>query len=411
MQISTFLYENNLLTNRQSGFRAKHSCTTALIDVAEDLRKDIDNGLSSILVLLDHSKAFDTVDHHILSQKLKKNMYFAPSSLKLMNSYLYGRSQCVKSCTGNSGYLPTLRAVPQGSILGPLLFSMYANDIPQQLKYCKVRMYADDVQLYISSYNHKFDDCVNKLNDDLGRISTWAAINGLSINLRKSKCLIIQKRSSQTVIEPLIQINNQQIEIVTQAKNLGVVFNNTLTWSDHIIATCGKMFSMLRTLWPLHGCTPLRIRTLLAKTYLIPVLTYSSQLFSSCDYNSKRKLNTAYNAIIRYIYIYGLKRYDHISTYTKKLYGVLFDDYLKIKCLVFLHKLITTKEPNYLYTRLLFSRSTRGRNLIQFRHRSLISEWQYYIYSIRLWNTLPTNIKSTSNTNLFKKYLFDLFSQ
>ena len=215
------------------------------------------------------------------------------------------------------------------------------------------------------------------------------------------------KSVRKTNLLPRIHIDNDDIEIVNKAKNLGVVFNNSLTWSDHVVAACGKVFGMIRILWPLQYCTPTNIRILLAKTYLIPVLTCSSEVFASCDAKSKNRLNVTFNCITRYVY--GLRKYDHVSAFSKCLLRVNFPDYLKIKNLILLHKILTSREPSHLYNRLVFSMSTRTRNLTQLRHRTLVSEWQYFTFVIRLWNALPTNMKNISNASLFKKYLYDYY--
>lgn len=408
-QISSFINSNNLLTNKQSGFRAGHSCLTALTDVIEGIRNEIDKGHVSLLVLLDHSKAFDTVDHRILLQKLEKFMHFSPYSLNLIRSYLCERSQYVDVQGFQSGSLLVERGVPQGSILGPLLFSIYVNDLPTLLRKTKVRMYADDIQLYISSKNDAISNCITDLNEDLYAVYQWAKINGLGLNPSKSKCLVIRKRRSPIDCTLNILINGEPIEVVKSVKNLGVIFNNRLTWADHINTACGKTFSMLRSLWSTQYCTPLRIRMLLAKTYLVPALTYGCEIFASCDAQSKRKLNSTFNSITRYVF--NLKKFDHISPFACKILNVKFDNYLKIRCLIFFHKIIIHRGPDYLYDCLKFSQSLRSRFVIQFQHTSLISERQYYINVIRLWNALPIDIRNISNIAQFKRMIFVYYSQ
>lgn len=151
----------------------------------------------------------------------------------------------------------------------------------------------------------------------------------------------------------------QPIEIVKSAKNLGITVNNSLTWSDHINYACGRTFAMLRTLWQTQHCTPTNIRTLLAKTYLMPILLYGCELFASCDTRSIRKLNVIFNNIVRYVY--GLKRFRSVSHVSPQLYGISFDNLLKTRVLIFLHKIIYTNEPEHLHERLRFSRYSRGK--------------------------------------------------
>lgn len=332
---------------------------------------------------------------------------FSTSSTRLISTYLENRYQSVSVKNKLSKPLPVPNGVPQGSILGPLLFTMYINDIGDHLHYSNLHIYADDVQIYMSCSLEHFEAATHKLNEDLLRIQNWASANSLCINPLKSKCLVVKPRQLKTLLEPELLINSQKIELVSKAKNLGIIFNNTLTWSDQILSATGKTFSMLRTLWCTQYFTPPNIRVLLAKTYLMPTLLYGCELFASTDYKSNEKLNIAYNAVVRYIY--GLKKYEHISSYANNLYGVTFTNLLKIRSLIFLHKIVYTREPPYLYNRIVFTRTNRSNDLIPIRRKSLISEWQFFVYSVRLWNLLPSHIQFISNAERFKLYIFDHF--
>lgn len=200
-----------------------------------------------------------------------------------------------------------------------------------------------------------------------------------------------------------LRINNDIIEFVDSTKNLGVTFNNKLTWSSHINSIVGRIYGMLRNLWAVKYSTPLKIRLLLAKTYLIPVLLYGSEIYANCDSTDFRKLKVAYNNIARYIY--NKRNRESISAFSYQINDMTFENLLKFKNLIFLHKIITTKQPTYLYSRITFARSTRGRKLIQQRFKSLLSQRQFYIYTSSLWNRLPNQIQTISNANRFKAEL------
>lgn len=408
-QLNIFLSKNSLITDRQSGFRAKRGCITALLDVTEDIRKSIDYNNVTFLTLLDHSKAFDTVEHTLLCNKLSNIFNFSSSAVNLMSSYLSNRSQSVCINNRTSELLPVSRGVPQGSVLGPLLFSLYINDLPSVLSFCNVHMYADDVQLYINCDKKSLSDCVVMLNKDLQCVHDWASKNGLCLNPSKSKCLVIAKRAFDLSILPKVILNNLAIEFVDSAKNLGIIFDRTLSWNRHINSTIGKVYSMLRILWITQYFTPQKIRMLLAKTYLLPILLYGCEIFANCDITFKNKLNVMFNNIARYVF--GLKRRDHVSNFSKQIYGITFNKYLEFKTLLFLHKIIFTKEPIYLHNILKFTRSNRINNLIQLRHTSLNSERQFFVFSIYLWNGLPSYLKSICNATHFKTCLLNYFSQ
>ncbi|XP_052856050.1 probable RNA-directed DNA polymerase from transposon BS isoform X11 [Drosophila gunungcola] len=149
-QINKFMSDNAMLTNNQSGFRKNRSCTSAIIKIADDIREQIDENNVTLLVLLDYSKAFDTVNHNVLCAKLRNMFMFSKSSVKLVSSYLQNRRQSVVLSSVSSSYENVNRGVPQGSVLGPLLFTLYVNDLPNALSECNVHLYADDVQMYVS---------------------------------------------------------------------------------------------------------------------------------------------------------------------------------------------------------------------------------------------------------------------
>ncbi|XP_075157774.1 uncharacterized protein LOC142231041 [Haematobia irritans] len=144
-------------------------------------------------------------------------------------------------------------------------------------------MYADDIQIFLSSPVGDTSECLGKLNQDLDRVFRWATANGLLLNPQKSKCLIIHKNRRFSLSNADIMLNGQKIDVVTSAKNLGVVFNSTLSWSSHVNTAVGQTYAKLRALWVTHSYTPVNIRLLLAKSLLLPGLIYGSELFANCD--------------------------------------------------------------------------------------------------------------------------------
>ena len=184
----------------------------------------------------------------------------------------------------------------------------------------------------------------------------WATKNNLRINPTKTKCILIYKNNSVNLeLIPKIVINNEPVEYVNTVKNLGVIFNTSLSWNNHIYAAIGKVYGMLRVLWTTQYFTPFKIRMLLAKTYLIPTLLYSCEIFANCDTISNRKINVAYNNIARYVF--NIKRFDHISIYSKEMLGMSLNNFLNFRTITLIHKIISDKEPTYLYHKLTFTKS------------------------------------------------------
>lgn len=311
-------------------------------------------------------------------------------AVKLISSYLSERKQAVVSGTEVSQFMPKLRGVPQGSILGPLLFSAYVNDIPSLIRYGNVHMYADNVQYLQSSPLDLIDNCVHNINEELNAILKWSDECALVLNHIKTKCLVISKKLLDLSYFPTVLLNNAPVEFVDTAKNLGICFNRSLTWDNNINATVGKAYEALRSLSAVKKFTPIETRKMLAKTLVVPIFTYGCEIFYNMDSVSLRKINVVFNNVARYVF--GLHRYDHISHPSISLYGLCFWNLLKFKALTMLFKIILTKEPPNLFNHFQFLSSNRTNQISIPRFSCLTTERQFFVSAARLWNTLPREL-------------------
>lgn len=405
-QMQTYLTDFDHLYEFQSGFRSKHSTTTALLKVHDDLLKKIDRKGVAFLLFIDFSKAFDRVSHSKLIQKLSVKYNFSIEASKLIQSYLTGRTQFVFSNGVISNPVAIMSGVPQGSILGPILFSLFINDLPSVLENCKMHIFADDVQLYLSSNCQPVAEMGRLLNEDLCKILRWSNRNLLPINASKTKVMFIS-RNRRNASLPQICLGQNVIEYVTSALNLGFIMQNNLEWDRHINGQCRKIYNGLRHLKITSSMLPVQTKLKLFKSLLLPHFMYGDVLLLNASANSLNKLCVALNACIRYIY--NLSRYARVSHLQHNLLGCSFNNFFKLRSCLTLFKIINTSTPRYLSEKLQISRSTRTRNFIIPMHRTSHYNESFFVRGVAIWNQLPVVIKNIHSPITFRKECINWF--
>jgi len=406
-QIVNHLKTHKLLTEYQSGFREKHSCTTAMLKIVEDIREKYDKGEITILVLLDFSKAFDSLNFETLLIKLEKYFGFDAFAVELMRSYLTERLQCVIINNNKSSFEPINSGVPQGSILGPILFSMFINDIVKCCHNVSIHLYADDAQIYLSRPIGLVEDLVVRINEDLSRISDWAKNNSLILNASKTQALPISHCSFDVNNVPEIILDNKTVQFELNVTSLGFKLNRRLDCSDHVNNTVSKIYATLRSLWATASYIPEATKLRIVRSLIIPIISYGAQVYGNLDSASKCKLQLALNNAARYIF--NKRKYDHISNYAKEILNCDINSYFNKLNLIYLFKLIHSNVPEYLFAKLSFVQSTRTRNLVTPTFNYLVSSRTFFVSAVKLWNSLPNSTKQSPNLKLFKLAIDDLF--
>ena len=230
-QLYKFFTDNGLFNSSQSGFRQGHSTTTCAFSVLNDIYKNFDKNSITGILFLDLRKAFDTVNHTMLLRKLEK-YGVSQSANAWIRNYLTDRRQCTKykSATSASSHIDI--GVPQGSILGPLLFIIYLNDLPSMLRNCKVACYADDTAIYVSGETKV--EVQHQLQEDFECISYWLKANKLSLNVGKTKVMCMATQYFRGDRNIYIHLDGIEIEQVDSYKYLGLIVDPKLTFCGHI---------------------------------------------------------------------------------------------------------------------------------------------------------------------------------
>ena len=228
-RLSNFLDINNLIYSLQFGFRQKYSTTHALINLTESIRQTLDEDSFGYGIFLDLQNAFDTVDHKIIMHKLE--FYGIRGGCNdWCKSYLSDRKQFVSINGYNSGLMPVICGVSQGSVLGPLLFLIYINDLHKAIRYCKVHHFADDTNLF---HTNKSVKNLNKLvNHGMKQLNNWLSANKISLHVEKTGLVIFQSPRKVLSDEIKIKLTENRLYPSNSVKYLGVRIDKFLHWHD-----------------------------------------------------------------------------------------------------------------------------------------------------------------------------------
>ena len=233
-----FLDENKIIFKNQFGFRNKHSTTHALINLTEQIRTNLDKGLYTCGVFIDLQKAFDTVDHAILLSKLHHYGVRGLSN-QWFRSYLSNRQQYVYVSGCDSSKRPVSHGVPQGSVLGPLLFLIYINDLHYAIQNSKTNLFADDTCLLSSDSN--LQDLETKINSDLIKLSSWLRANKISLNVMKTEVLLFRSKIKTVSYQMKLKLDDQILKFSSKVKYLGILLDEFLTWNFQFDALANKL--------------------------------------------------------------------------------------------------------------------------------------------------------------------------
>ena len=396
-----FIHSNNLLSKHQSGFIPGDSTVNQLAYLYHTFCEALDDKKDVRIVFCDVSKAFDRVWHKGLIYKLQK-LGIHGSLLSWLRNYLSDRSQRVVIRGQTSAWGSVNAGVPQGSVLGPLLFLVYINDLTEAVD-CDIKLFTDDSTLYITVDDHEVGADI--LNRNLTKIKEWANVWLVNFNPQKTESMVVSNKKSLKY--PPLSYDNTQISEVDHHKHLGLTFSRDLSWSNHIqsiLAKVGKLKDVM--LYLKNRIDRLTLETIYL-TYIRPKLEYGSVIWSDCSDRDKNLLEKCQLYFARIVT--GARK----GTSTDKLYNDVnwprLEERRQNKIKVFFHKLFYENCPEYLYL-LLPNRTTesryslRARNMVpQVRARTSRFQHSLIVNGIKIWNDLPKTVQEIQEISLFKR--------
>ena len=409
IRTTEFLKKNNVFSNHQFGFREGFSTEYAMVDIYEKLLHNLDKGYSSCAIFLDLAKAFDSVDHDILLQKLPK-YGIRGNALKLFQSYLTARTQFVKLGRTESVTLPVNFGVPQGSILGPLLFIIFINDLPNATKLF-IKLFADDT--FLCAQNSDVELLEMEVNRELKNVYQWLVANKLTLNIGKSKFMIVTNKKIKSY-DMSVFINGTKLEECEKYKYLGIMMDRNLSWKPHVEYISKKISKACGSLANLRYCVKTDILREVYHSLIHSYLRYGIVVWGNACDTTLQPLKCLINRAVRIMTFAPFGRIDLDPIYN--FLNILDLDkvkYFETSKLMYKLKnnLIPTPIGNYFELRgdrtsnhnyslrnrerlvsQIVPRLESGKNSIQYRGE-------------QIWNEIPIIIRSCNSLQKFKKAL------
>ena len=405
-RLNDYLTNLNVLCDELYGFRKNHSPTLALIDLYDKISSALDRGDIAVGIFLDLSKAFDTVNHNILFDKLE-HYGIRGLALKWVKSYFSNRLQFVDFNGHVSSRFNISCGVPQGSILGPLFFLLYINDIVNASTALQLILFADDTNVFLSGKDP--DYLVNQLNIELNKLSVWFRVNKLSLNLKKTKLIVFNPNQKRRSYNFQILINKQHIDQVKETVSLGVIIDENVTWKSeisHVANKVSKSIGMMQKSSFYLSSYSLRV---LYFSLVYPYFFYSNIVWASTYKTNLVRLVKLQKRVVRII---DKSHFNaHSDPIFKKLGILKLHDLNLLQLGQFMFSYQIRTLPPKLVSKFTLNSQIHtyySRNSHAFRLpfcRTNIKQFSVFYQGPKFYNSLDIDIMNSSSTASFKKAL------
>ena len=406
-QLFQHMTRNDLHNPYQSAYKPDHSCETVLLALTNEILLNLDNGLCSVLMLLDNSAAFDTVDHDVLVSDLENDIGVEGIALDWFKSFLAGRTQAT-SVRGSTSEASNMKyGVPQGSVLGPVLFNIYVRNFIKLLRDAgfTVHGYADDHQI-ITTFRvvFQYSALCHTLPKLLNITSQWMGSRFLKLNANKTKLLIFSPKNvkDKIYIDKVYCGDNVFLPVTFQELSLGVKLDSVLSFSPQIDMVLRQSYRYISDLSRIRRfLTSDDLRTLV-QAVITSRIDNCNSLFYGIQESELIRLQRLQNSCARLIY--GRRKYDHVSDLFHELHWLPIRQRIVFKLLLFVFKIFNGIAPSYLKTCVTII-DNNLRILKIPRASSSYGDRAFSNAAPRLWNALPLDLRTSETVDYFKAHV------
>ena len=417
IQVDEYMQSYDLDEVNQSAYKNRHSTETALLKVTNDIALALDENKAAFLIMLDLSAAFDTIDHDILIHRLEHVFGIRGNALQWFRSYISGRKFRVSVGGMFSDYFDLKYGVPQGSIIGPRVFTMYSQNVASVIRRHGLyfHCYADDVQIYaIFNPNVPGDAAcaIFKLLKCVEEVRNWLKENMLKLNDSKTEFFISSSPHQMTrLADTKIHIGEAEIHPSSTVKNLGVHFDAAMTMSDHVTAVCKSVNFHLWNLSRIRKYITQKACSNAMRALVLSKLDYGNALLSYLSNKDITRLQRLQNRAARIIF--QVPRRHPSSPLLNSLHWLPVDSRIKFKIMLYIYKILNNMMPVYLSNCVnvyvparegLRSAMDTTRLKTPLTHKT-VGDRSFSSFGSENWNNLPLSIRSSPTVNAFKRAL------